>query len=124
VFYYTFKSNKQCGKKRKERSYNRCNLTFLHTYLLFSNKMRSASVARIPGCFFLSFHTSASVLFHLTFKPKREYKSENKNVRKLRTLLLKHIHIKCKKKKRMTVIFKKKEKKFALYSPVFVRADE
>ncbi len=65
-----------------------------YTYLLFSNEVRPMLVASLS----LSSYTSASVLFHLTFKPKREYKSE-KNVRKMRTLLLKHIYTQNVKKK-------------------------
>ncbi len=78
-----------------------------YTYLLFSNKMRPALVASLS----LSSHTSASVLFHLTFKPKKENTRAKKNVRKMRTLLLKHTYIQNVKKKKMTVIFKKKTRK-------------
>ena len=79
-----------------------------YTYLLFSNKMRPALVASLSLP--LSSHTSASVLFHLTFKPKKRIQ-ERKNVRKMRTLLLKHTYIQNVKKKKMTVIFKKKKRK-------------
>jgi len=87
--------------------------------------MRPASAARTRLPLSLFSHIGiCSVSFDFQTK-KRKYKSENKNVRKLRTLLLKHIHIKYKKKKRTTVIFKKEKKRnFALYSLVFVRVDE
>jgi len=90
--------NKINSQKRKERSYNRCNLTFLHTYLLFSNKMRPASAARTPTASFSLFTHRHLFCFIWLSNQKRKYKSENKNVRKLRTLLLKRIHIKYKKK--------------------------
>jgi hypothetical protein len=55
----------------------------------------------------------------LTFKPKREYKSE-KSVRKLRTLLLKYTYTQNVKKNDCYLQKKKEEekKKLALYSLV------
>jgi len=62
-------------------------LTFTH--LLFSNEVRPALVVSL----FLSSHTSASVLFHLTFKPKKEYTKAKKCTQDEDTAIKKaHIH--------------------------------
>lgn len=66
-----------------------------YTYLLFSNEVKLESAASLSLTL-----SSASVLFHLTFKPKKENTTAKKrNVGNMRTKLLKkHIHTKMKKR--------------------------
>ncbi len=73
--------------------------------MLFSNEVRPGFVA--PP---LSLVGICSVSFDFQTKKKGEYKSE-KNVRKMRTLLFKRTYTQNVKRKKMTVIFKKKRKK-------------
>ncbi len=64
-----------------------------YTYLLFSNEMRSALVAPLSL-------SSASVLFHLTFKPKKENTRAKKCTQDEDAAIKTHIYTKCKKKRK------------------------
>lgn len=77
-----------------------------YTYLLFSNEVRPTLLLSLSP----SSHTSASVLFHLTFKLKkkepREYKSEKKCTLDEDAAIETHIYTQHVKRKKMNVIFK------------------